>query len=183
MLTSKIRWIIIGLATVLVGLAIYKGNYEAAGLAGLGISYLIWSYYREGTVFLATQAFQKKDYEKTRRLLDDIRQPERLRKRRRNYYEFMSGNLALQAEDYPRAEQHFQIASRLPFRRPNDKAIILVHLANLNLRKKDYERVRAYLDVARKLEVTSRISQIINKIENEIPKVKDEKNRDGKKKD
>jgi len=170
MLTSKIRWIVVVLATGLVVLALFKGNYQAAGLAGLGISYLVWSYYREGTVFLATQAFQRKDYEKTRELLDEIRRPERLRKRRRNYYEFMSGNLALQAGDYPKAEHHFQIASRLPFRRSNDKAIILAHLANINLRKKDFERVRAYLDVARKLEVSSRISQIINKIENEIPK-------------
>lgn len=170
MLTSKIRWIVVGFALVLSLIALYQQQYQAAGLAGLGIGYLIWSHYREGTVFLATQAFQKKDYEKTQRLLDDIKHPERLRKRRRNYYEFMSGNMALQAEDYAAAERHFQIASRLPFRRPNDKAIILVHLANLNLRKKEYDRVRAYIDVARKLEVSSRISQIINKIENEIPK-------------
>lgn len=172
MLTSKVRWIVVGLAVLLVGLALYKGNYQAAGLAGLGIAYLIWSHYREGTVFLATQAFQRKDYDKARQLLADIRHPERLRKRRRNYYEFMSGNLALQAADYQAAEHHFQVASRLPFRRPNDKAIILVNLANINLRKKDYERVKAYLEVARKLEVSSRISQIINKIENEIPKEK-----------
>src|SRR5690606_29042969 len=134
------------------------------------LGYLIWSHYREGTVFLATQAFQQHDYDKARRLLADIKKPERLRKKRRNYYEFMSGNLALKAGDYESAERHFQIASRLPFRRPNDKAIILVNLANINLRKKDYDRVRAYLSVARKLEVTSRISQIINKIENELPK-------------
>jgi len=170
MLTSKIRWIVVALASVLIVLALYKGNYQAAGLAGLGIAYLVWSYYREGTVFLATQAFQRKDYEKTRELLAEIHRPERLRNRRRSYYEFMSGNLALQVEDYLKAEHHFQIASRLPFRRPNDKAIILVHLATLNLRKKDYGRVRAYLEVTRKLEVSSRISQIVNKIENEIPK-------------
>lgn len=132
---------------------------------------LIWSGAIIGKeLFLATQAFQRKDYEKTRELLAEIHRPERLRNRRRSYYEFMSGNLALQAEDYLKAEHHFQIASRLPFRRPNDKAIILVHLATLNLRKKDYGRVRAYLEVTRKLEVSSRISQIVNKIENEIPK-------------
>jgi hypothetical protein len=80
--------------------------------------------------------------------------------------------LALQLLDDESAERHFQIASRLPFRKPNDKAIILVHLANINLRKKDYERVRAYLARASELEVSSRIAQIINKIENEIPKEK-----------
>ena len=170
MMTSRMRWIVVAFALALSLIAVYQKQYEAAALAGLGISYLIWSHYREGSVFLATQAFQKKDYQKTKKLLEDIKYPERLRKNRRNFYEFMSGNIALQEEDYEAAERHFQLASRLPFRRPNDKAIILVHLANLNLRKKDYDRVRAYIDVARKLEVTSRISQIINKIENEIPR-------------
>lgn len=169
-MTSKIRWVVVGFAILLGLWAISQRAYQIAGLVAVGIGYLVWSYYREGTVFLATQAFQRKDYERVRVLLDDIRQPDKLRKQRRNYYEFMSGNLALQAADYASAERHFQVASRLPFRRPNDKAIILVHLANINLRKKDYERVRAYLDVARKLDVTSRIAQIINKIENEIPR-------------
>lgn len=170
MMTSRMRWIVVAFALALSLIAVYQKQYEAAALAGLGISYLIWSHYREGSVFLATQAFQKKDYQKTKKLLEDIKYPERLRKNRRNFYEFMSGNIALQDEDYEAAERHFQLASRLPFRRPNDKAIILVHLANINLRKKEYDRVRAYIDVARKLEVTSRISQIINKIENEIPR-------------
>ena len=170
MMTTKVRIIVLLLALLLLGYAVYSHVYQSAILVLGGMSYLIWSHFREGTVFLATQAFQQHDFEKAAKLLADIKKPEYLRKGRRNYYEFMSGNLALKAEDYEGAERHFQIASRLPFRRPNDKAIILVNLANINLRKHDYERVRGYIAVARKLEVTSRIAQIINKIENEIPK-------------
>jgi len=170
MMTSGARAIVLVLAFFLLAWAIYANAYQVAVMVAGAMAYLTWSHYREGTVFIATQAFQKKDYEKARRLLADIKKPEYLRKRRRNYYEFMCGNIALKAEDYDAAERHFQIASRLPFRRPNDKAIILVHLANIHLRKKDYERVRAYIDLARKQEVTSRVAQIINKIENEIPK-------------
>lgn len=169
-MTSKVRVIVLALALLLLIYSIYTHAYQSAVVVAGGMGYLIWSHYREGTVFLATQAFQQQKFEKARQLLADIKKPEYLRKKRRNYYEFMSGNLALKAGDYDAAERHFQIASRLPFRRPNDKAIILVNLANINLRKQDYERVRAYIDVARKLEVTSRIAQIINKIENEIPK-------------
>ncbi len=170
MMTSKARAIVLVLALLLLVWAIYTQAYQVAVLVAGGMGYLIWSHYREGTVFIASQAFQKKNYAKAGRLLADIKKPEYLRKGRRNYYEFISGNLALKAEDYDAAEWHFQIASRLPFRRPNDKAIILVNLANINLRKQDFERVRAYVALARKLEVTSRIAQIINKIENEIPK-------------
>lgn len=170
MMTTKIRVIVLAFALLLLIYALYTHAYQSAVVVAGGMGYLIWSHYREGTVFLATQAFQQQHFEKAKKLLADIKKPEYLRKKRRNYYEFMSGNLALKAGDYDAAERHFQIASRLPFRRPNDKAIILVNLANINLRKQDYERVRAYIEVARKLEVTSRVAQIINKIENEIPK-------------
>jgi hypothetical protein len=170
MMTSKIRFTVILLALLMMVWAISNQTNQIAGLIGLGIGYLIWSYFKEGTVFMATQAFHKKDYARTKALLEDIKKPQYLRKGRRNYYEFMLGNLALKEEAFDKAEYHFQIASRLPFRRPNDKAIILVNLANINLRKKDFERVRGYLAKARELEVSSRVAQIINKIENEIPK-------------
>lgn len=170
MMTSKIRWIVVAAAATLMIGALMKNEQQLVVLTAGGIGYLIWSHFREGTVFLATQAFQNKDYEKVKFYLDDIKNPGYLRKGRRNFYEFMRGSLALQEEDFESAEMHFQIASRLPFRRSNDKAIILVQLANLNLRKEDYERVSAYVELARGLEVSSNVAQIINKIENEIPK-------------
>ena len=170
MMTSRLRALVLVVSFIFLAWTVYAEVYQLAAMVIGFMGYLTWSHYREGTVFIATQAFQKKDFEKAKYLLTDIKKPELLRKGRRNYYEFMMGNLALKAEEYEEAERHFQIASRLPFRRPNDKAIILVNLANINLRKKEYERVRAYLEVARKLEVTSRVAHIIDKIENEIPK-------------
>jgi|SRR5690606_31631643 len=172
MMTSKWRWIIIVIAMMLLAWAIYDRSYQIIPLLVALVAYMIWSHFKEGTVVLASEAFQNKEYEKARKLLADIKNPEYLRKKRRNYYEFINGNLALQLLDDETAERHFQIASRLPFRRPNDKAIILVHLANINLRKHDYERVNAYLKRASEMEVSSRIAQIINRIQNEIPKEK-----------
>lgn len=170
MMTSKMRAVVLVVTFCAFVWALYARAYQVSGMIFGLLAYLTWSHYREGTVFIATQAFQKKDFERARYLLADIKKPESLRKGRRNYYEFMMGNLALKEEDYDAAERHFQIASRLPFRRPNDKAIILVNLANINLRRGDHARVRAYIDVARKLEVTSRVSHIIDKIEDEITK-------------
>ena len=169
-MTSRIRALVLVISFFFLAWAVYAHVYQLAAMIAGFMGYLTWSHYREGTVFIATQAFQRKDFDRAKYLLLDIKRPESLRKGRRNYYEFMMGNLALKAEAYDEAERHFQIASRLPFRRPNDKAIILVNLANINLRKKDYERVRGYLNVARKLEVTTRVAHIIDKIENEIPK-------------
>jgi outer membrane protein assembly factor BamD (BamD/ComL family) len=55
----------------------------------------------------------------------------------------------LHRHNYAEAEKHFQIASNFPLRNQNDKAIVLVHLANLNLRKKDHERASAYVKRAK----------------------------------
>src|SRR5690606_12597421 len=115
MMRSGARAIVLGLAFFLLACAIEYEEQQVSGKAAGAMGYLIWSHYREGTVFIAKQAFQKKDYEKVRRLLADIKKPEYLRKGRRNYYEFMCGNIALKGEDYITAERHFQIASRLPF--------------------------------------------------------------------
>ncbi len=173
MMTSKARLAVIVVALGLFTFTIYARTYQLSAVVLGLIGYSIWSYYRDGTVLIASEAFKKKQYDLARTLLADIKQPEYLRKRRRNYYEFISGSLALQLLDYENAERHFQIASRLPFRRPNDKALIFVQLANLNLRKKDYDRVSAYLDKIKELDVSPRIAHIVNKIENEIPKQRD----------
>lgn len=172
MLTSKWRVAIIVVAMLLMAGAVYNRSYQIAAMLAGVTAFMIWGFFREGTVVLASEAFQKKQYDKARRYLADIKNPEYLRKARRSYYEFISGSLALQLLDDDAAEHHFQVASRLPFRRPNDKGIVLVHLANINLRKKNYERVRAYLAKASELEVSARVAHIINRIENEIPKIK-----------
>lgn len=170
MMTSKARLGVVIIAFLLLIYTIYAGTYQLTALMLGLMGYTIWSYYREGTVMLASEAFHKKHYDHARRLLADIKNPDHLRKKRRNYYEFISGSLAMQLLDYEAAERHFQIASRLPFRRQNDKALIFVNLANINLSMKRYDRVKVYLEKVKELEVSSRVAQIVNRIENEIPK-------------
>jgi len=171
-MNTKYRIIVICIALVFLAYALYAGHlYMSVYILG-GIGYLIWSHFREGTVFLATQAFHQQDYEKTKLLLSEIKNPDHLRKRRRNFYEFMLGNIALKENEVEKAEYHFQLASRLPWRKDHEKGMVLINLANINLRKKEYERVEVYLDLARKLKLTERQNNIIHKIEFELKKYK-----------
>jgi len=48
--------------------------------------------------------------------------------------------------------------------------MILINLANINLRKKAFDRVKTYTDLARKLTITERQDSILSKIENELEK-------------
>lgn len=116
-------------------------------------------------MLLASKYFKNGEYEKAERILAEVPNPDRLARNRRGYYEFMRANIALKKEEYDVAEHHFQIASRFPLGGKNDKAFVLIHLANLALRKKDGERSRAYIAKAKELASTPKAKDIINKIE------------------
>lgn len=168
-MTSKARYVVIAIAVAFLLYVLYEGMYNYSFYIFGFIGYLVWSHFRENSVFLATQAFHKQDYEKTKQLLLDIKYPEQLRKGRRNYYEFMWGNILLKEGKVDEAEYHFQMASRLPWKREYEKAMVLINLANINLRKNNIERVQAYLDLTDDLKLTARQTSIVQKISEQIP--------------
>jgi tetratricopeptide (TPR) repeat protein len=170
MFTRKARLWVIGVGVFLLGWTISQQVYEITAIVGIGIALLIWGYFREGTVVMAAREFHAKNYDGAEELLKEIEDPDRLGKHRRGFYEFIYGNVELHRQNYEEAEKHFQIASKFPLRNQNDKAIVLVHLANLNLRKKDYERATAYVERAKTYKITTRVKNIIEKIESEINK-------------
>lgn len=168
MLTKKARLWVIGIAVLLLIWTVYEQVYEVTAATVLMIGFLIWGYFKEGTVVMAAREFHAKNYEEAEILLKEIEDPDRLGKHRRGFYEFIYGNLELHKHNYEEAEKHFQIASLFPLRNQNDKAIVLVHLANINLRKKDKEKARAYVEKAKTFKISARVKNIIEKIESEI---------------
>ena len=147
-----------------VVLLVYKQE-EIAALCALFFACLLWSHFKQSSILLASKYYQKGDYNSTARILAEVPNPDRLARNRRGYYEFMQANLALKKGAYDEAERHFQIASRFPLGGKNDKAFVLIHLANLALRKKEKERVMAYLEAAKNLALTPKAQELINKIE------------------
>ena len=148
-------------------LSLYYNQYQLAAIAGFLFAFILWSHFKHSSVLLASKHFKNADYERAEKILDEVENPDRLAKNRRGYYEFMRANIALQREDFEKAEYHFQIASRFPLGGKNDKAFVMIHLANLALRKKDAERAKAYVERAKELATTSRAKEIIKIIEKE----------------
>ena len=168
MLTKKARLWVIGIAVLLLIWTVYEQVYEVTAATVLMIGFLIWGYFKEGTVVMAAREFHAKNYQEAEILLKEIEDPDRLGRHRRGFYEFIYGNLELHKHNYEEAEKHFQIASLFPLRNQNDKAIVLVHLANINLRKKDKEKAKAYVEKAKTFKISARVKNIIEKIESEI---------------
>lgn len=170
MMTFKARVAVIIIALLLIGYGVYAGHYQTSILIAGGVCYLVWSHMRESSVAMASDSFHKQDYAKAKVLLAEVKNPDRLRKGRRNIYEYMMGTISLHEDRIDEAEYHFQLASRLPWKKDNEKGMILINLSNISLRKEEYERAQTYIDVAEKLNLTERQASIIGKIQNEISK-------------
>lgn len=168
MFTKKVRLLVVGIFILVLGWTMYQQVYEVSIITFLGICLLIWGYFREGTVIMAAREFHAKNYDRAEELLKEIENPAHLGKNRRGFYEFIYGSIELHRTNFEEAERHFQIASRFKLRNSNDKAIVFIHLANINLRKKDTARALAYLEKTKSLQVTSRVKQLTEKIELQI---------------
>ncbi|WP_443937996.1 hypothetical protein [Pedobacter sp. MW01-1-1] len=171
MYNNKGRYALMVVFVVAALVCLYYNLYELAALGGFLFAFVLWSHFKHSSVLMASKYFKNNDFEKTKTLLAEVGNPDRLGRNRRGYYEFMLANMALKEEDFEKAEYHFQIASRFPVGGKNDKAYVLIHLANLALRKKDKERAKAYATRATELATSSRSKDIIAKIEKEIEKI------------
>ena len=167
MYNSKGRYALMAVFVIAAGVCLFYDQIQLAVMAGFFFAFVIWSHFKHSSILLASKYFKNGDYAKTEKILAEVPNPDRLARNRRGYYEFMRANIALKNEEYDDAERHFQIASRFPMGGKNDKAFVLIHLANLALRKKDGERARAYVAKAKELASTPKAQDIINKIEKE----------------
>ncbi|RZJ83089.1 MAG: hypothetical protein EOO20_23445 [Chryseobacterium sp.] len=167
MYNAKGRYILMAILIATGVICLIKKEEQLAALCALLLALLIWSHFKQSSVVIASKYFKKGDYDNAEKSLREVPNPDRLSKRRRGYYEFMKGSMALKREDYDVAERHFQIASRFPIGGKNDKAFVMIHLANLALRKKDKTRVMAYVARAKELVSTPKATDIINRIEKE----------------
>lgn len=171
MYSKKGRYVLMVLLVSSAALCYWAAQYQLAAVTALFFFFLLWSHYKQSSVAMASKFFKNQDYDKTQKYLDEVPNPDRLSRARRGYYEFMKGTIALHHADYEAAEYHFQVASRFPVGGNNQKAYVLIHLANLALRKKDALRATTYAEKAKELSDSSRAQEIINKIQNEAKKM------------
>ena len=167
MYNSRGRYALMAIFVIAAVVCLFYDQRELAAFGGLMAAFVLWSHYKHSSILLASKYFKQGDHDRAHRILTEVPNPDRLAFNRRGYYEFMKANIALKKEDYDVAEHHFQIASRFPLGGANDKAFVLIHLANLALRKKDKERSLAYVSRAKELAATPKAKDIISRIETE----------------
>ncbi|PYF74167.1 hypothetical protein [Pedobacter nutrimenti] len=167
MYSSRIRYVLMAIFAIYALICLFYQQYQLAAFGGLLLAFLVWSHYKQSSVLLASKYFKNGEFESAATALSEVPDPERLAKNRRGYYEFMMASIALKREEYEEAEYHFQLASLFPLGGKTDKTFVMIHLANLALRKKDKERMLAYIEKAKEMASTPKASDIINRLEKE----------------
>lgn len=170
MFTNQARIAVSLLLILSAAFAAYLKVYEILALALMFVGLVIWGYFKEGPIILAAKQLQQKNYEAAKELLLSVKNPEWLNKRRKPYYEFMLGSIAVNQLDYKNAEYHLGKAAILGLR-ANDLGIALMHLANISLRNKDKLKGMEWIKQSEKLPLSAKYKGILNNIEKEIQKI------------
>jgi len=165
------RYVLMAIFASSALVSFYFYQYQLALISATLSAFILWSHIKQSSVLLASKHFKNSDYERAEQVLNEVDRPDMLSKGRRGFYEFMRANIALKRDQFDIAEHHFQIASRYPLGGKNDKAYVLIHLANLALRKRDAQKALVYTEKAKELATSSRAIEIIKNIEIEAEKL------------
>jgi hypothetical protein len=171
MFSNTARIAVCGLLFLVAIFAVYLNVYEVCALSFMFIGIVIWGYFKEGPIILAAKQYKLKNYDKAKALLFSVKKPEYLNKRRKPYYEFLLGSIAINQLDYSTAEFHLGKAAVLGLR-ANDLGVALMHLANISLRNHDQVKGMIWIRQADHLPLSTRNKSILNNIEIELQKIK-----------
>jgi len=170
MFTNQARLAVLGLFGLLLVFFMYEHSYQLLYVVVLLIALIIWDYFKSGTVILAAKLYHVKNYEKAETLLNQVYKPDWLSRNRRGFYEFMLGGICLKRNDYDGAEKHYEIAAQFPLRNNNDHVAALAHVANISIRKGNFDKAEAYLKLATRDEekIGSKKKEVIQKLQKEL---------------
>src|SRR5476651_2445119 len=172
MFTNRARILVVGAFAIMLAIAADLHEYAIVAVIVMFIGMLIYGYFKEGTIILAAKSFHKKDYVKTEALLSQVSNPDWLSKKRRGFYEFIMGGICLQKQDFDAAEKHYELAAQYPLRSANDHVAALGHVVNISIRQGNYEKAKAFLQLADKYEgkINAKMKDVINRLQEELKK-------------
>jgi hypothetical protein len=136
-----------------VVLSFLFGFWYAFVLLLIGLTLLV-SYIMLGTVQSAAQMLQVSDFAGAEKRLGLTLTPKLLYVTNRAFFYIIKGSIALNNKDNNLAEDLFNTALALKLPTDNEKAMILLQLANINAVKNKWTAAKQYYKDAKKLKVT-----------------------------
>jgi|SRR5690606_6482002 len=127
--------------------------WYAVPLILIGLGFLA-SYIFLGTIQSAAQIMQDGDFEATEKRLNLTLNPKWLYVTNRAFFYIIKGSLALNRKDNDLAESYFHTAKSMKLPSDNERAMVLMQLANMAVQKNNWNQAQAYFRDIKKLTVT-----------------------------
>lgn len=129
---------------------------------------LIYGYYKYGTVYTAFQHIKKNNLKNAEKLISKIQNPDKLTKGLKGYYYFTTGIIALEKKELEKSYSDLTLALSFGLRTENDKSIILLNLANIELLRKNFIKANEYIKKVKALDLKPLVESETIRIEKEI---------------
>jgi tetratricopeptide (TPR) repeat protein len=149
MFPARFRFVLMVAFLILAAwLLVQKNYFFGLGLL-LGFGLLLWGYYRNGSVFLAYWRLRREQFDKAEKLLKEVSRPQWLARVVKTFYYSSLGHIAFQKQEYEEARQQFETARELRPPPGNNRALVLLNLAQLAKIRGDKKQAKAYLAEAK----------------------------------
>jgi hypothetical protein len=117
---------------------------------------LIVSYIMLGTIVSTSELLQFQKFDEAEKRLNLTLSPKLLYPTNRAYYYILKGSFAVNKKDQEAGEALFNKALSIKLPSDNEKAMILLQLANINASKNKWTAAKNYYNDAKKLKVTEK---------------------------
>jgi uncharacterized protein HemY len=134
-------------------LTIFQGFWYAFPLLLIGIA-LLAGYILLGTVQSTAQLVQDQQFDEAEKRLGLTLKPEWLYKTNRAFFYMIKGTLAMNRKDHTAAEEWLTKAQSIELPSDNEKAMVLLQLANINVSKNKWTKAKAIFQEMKKLKVS-----------------------------
>lgn len=136
-----------------VALAVFVGFWYSFPVLLIGIILLV-IYVLFGSVNSAAQNIQNGDFDGAEKKLNLTLKPSWLYVTQRAFYLIMKGSIAMNNKDSKTAEELFDKALHMNLPSDNERAMVLLQLANINAMKSKWSAAKNYFREIKKLKVT-----------------------------
>ena len=168
MFTPIIRIVLVIFSLVAAAYFYSKEDFVNMSIMLLAGGLFIYGYFKYGTVYAAFQQMKKDNIKKAEQLISKIKNPDKLIKGHKSYYYFTTGIIALEKKEFEKSHSDLTQALNIGLRTENDKSIVLLNLANIELLKKNYNEANEYIRKVRELHLKPLVESETNRIEKEI---------------
>lgn len=165
MFTPLSRIIFLLICALLSVVAAVFHIYSLLTITCIASVFLLWGYFRKGSVSLALARLRNEEYKEAEAILEQTRQPEKLDKKQKAYYLFVKGFIAREKDRYDEAKILLEESLNEGIRNQNDIAMALLALTDMEMVKHNKRQAEAYFVQLKGLKVKPSLMPDIRKMQ------------------